>query len=155
MKMDENWDQFEPFKILEKYDFSFSPSLFEVWVNGSKNLEGTVSSELKGTVVKKDGTEKMLVTFKEKNLENEIFGEIYFDEFVTSLDRLKLLAIPSETYTENIGLLTLRIIYGSTRGNYDFKPKEPYCCNLFFQSGVLMKVTFLFSYPVKLIELLR
>lgn len=151
--MTENWDRFEPFNRIEKQNFSFQPSRFEVWSAGQMIGKGKAFSLLIGSVREKNGSILMAISYYETALLNEILEEVFFDEFISSTDRLKLMTIPTESYTENSGLLTLRIIYGPTRLNKDFYPKEPYCCNLFFQNGLISKISFSFSFPEKLIEL--
>ena len=153
MNLTENWDRFEPFNRIEKQDFSFQPSRFEIWSAGQMIGNGKASSPLIGSVREKNGAVLMAISYPETALLNEILEEVFFDEFVSSTDRLKLMTIPTETYTENMGLLTLRITYGPTRLKKDFYPKEPYCCNLFFQNGLISKISFSFSFPEKLIEL--
>jgi hypothetical protein len=151
--MTENWDRFEPFNQIEKKDFSFHPSRFEVWSKGQMIGNGNSFVPLIGSVREKNGSSLMAISYNETALFDEILEEVFFDEFISSTDRLKLVTIPTETYTENMGLLTLRITYGPTRLKKDFHPKEPYCCNLFYQNGLISKISFSFSFPEKLIEL--
>lgn len=153
MNVEENWDLFEPFNRIEKQDFSFQPSRFEVWSAGQMIGSGEAFSPLIGSVIEKNGSTLMAISYYETALLDEILEEVFFDEFISSSDRLKLMTIPTETYTENLGLLTLRIAHGPTRLQKNFFPKEPYCCNLFFKNGVISKISFSFSYPEKLIEL--
>jgi len=153
MNVIENWDRFEPFNRIEKQDFSFQPSRFEVWSAGQMIGNGKAFSSVIGTVKEKNGSFLMAISYHETALLNEILEEVFFDEFISSTDRLKLMTIPTETYTENMGLLTLRITYGPTRLQKDFFPKEPYCCNLFLENGLISKISFSFSFPEKLIEL--
>ena len=153
MNLAENWDRFEPFNRIEKKDFSFRPSRFEVWSEGQMISNGKAFSPVIGSVREKNGLILMVISYYETGLLNEILEEVFFDEFISSTDRLKLMTIPTETYTENMGLLTLRITYGPTRLQKDFYPKEPYCCNLFLQNGLISKISFSFSFPEKLIEL--
>lgn len=148
----ENWDQFEPFEKLEKLGFLFEPSKFEIWSNGNLIESGECFHSIEAKVVLKNGIEKVLVAVSETCLKEQILDEVLFDELFTFSDRLKLVTLPSETFTENLGLANLRALYGSTRTFKNFFPTEPYCCNLFLIEGKLSKITFSFCLPEKLIE---
>lgn len=149
----ENWDQFEPFKTVEKKPFLFQTNRFEVWAKGEMINSGNSTALLSASSNYLDGSTKMIITFNQDTFITELVDEVCFDEFVSSNDRLKLVTIPKETHRENLGLLNLRMVYGSTRPYKNFTPKEPYCCNLFFLDGKLSKVTFSFSFPEKLLEM--
>jgi hypothetical protein len=151
--MIENWDRFEPFKRVQKQNFSFQPSRFEIWKVGKMIDSGKVSALWTTKVFVQNGAEKMVVNFNEINLKYEISSELYFDEFVTGNDRLQLITIPNETNSENMAIMMFKMTIGATRQQKNFSSIEPYCCNLFLNNGVILKITFSFSNPEKLIEL--
>lgn len=148
----DRWDRYDPFLLVKKCEFSFSPSRFEVWSDGNMVFSGNSSTPINVRIVEKFGSEVMLVSLPEEKLRQEILEEIIFDEFVTSLDRLKLVTIPKETFTECVGLMTMRILYGPTCQMKNFHPKEPYCCNIFKENDLIKKITFSFSFPERLLE---
>lgn len=151
--MTENWDKFEPFKVVKKQGFSFQPSRYETWIDGKIANSGIVRANVIARVLSQNSSEKMCISFNEMNLENEILSELYFDEFVTQRDRLQLITIPNETNSENMAIVLLKMTIGATCQQKDFSSKEPYCCNIFLKNGVTSKITFSFSSPEKLIEL--
>ncbi len=151
--MTENWDRFEPFKGLQKQEFTFQPSRYETWMGGKMVGSGRATARIYASISHQDGDEKMLVKFDESNLKNEIVSEIIFDEFITATDRLQLITIPQVTNGENTAIAMFKMMVGATRNHKNFTQKEPYCCNLFLRSGVISKITFSFSFPEKLLEL--
>ena len=151
--MTENWDKFEPFKGLQKQEFTFQPSRYETWMGGKLIGSGKATARIYASVSHQDGDEKMLVKFNESNLKNEIVPEIIFDEFITATDRLQLITIPQVTNGENTAIAMFKMMVGATRNHKNFTQKEPYCCNIFLRNGVISKITFSFSFPEKLLEL--
>lgn len=151
--MAENWDRFEPFKEVQKQEFSFQPSRFETWIGGKLVGSGSATAMIYAVVSRQGGGEKMLVKFNESNLKSEIVPEIIFDEFITANDRLQLITIPQVTNGENNAIAMFKMAVGATRNYKNFTQKEPYCCNIFLRSGVISKITFSFSFPEKLLEL--
>lgn len=151
--MTENWDRFEPFKGLQKQEFTFQPCRYETWMGGKMVGSGKATARIHASVLNQDGEEKMLVNFNEVNLKNEIVSEIIFDEFITATDRLQLITIPQVTNGENTAIAMFKMMVGATRNHKNFTQKEPYCCNIFLRNGVISKITFSFSFPEKLIEL--
>jgi hypothetical protein len=148
----EIWDQFEPFEKLEKKGFLFEPSNFEIWSNGNLIESGKCYHSIEARVVLNNGMEKVVVFISETSLKEQILDEVLFDEFYTFSDRLRLVTLPAETFTENFGLVSLRALHGSTRTLKNFFSTEPYCCNLFLVEGKISKITFAFCLPEKLIE---
>lgn len=146
------FDNFEPFKTVQKQDFAFRPTRFETWVGGKMIASGKTTSIISAKVVVIDDTEKMEVSFSDSSLNNELANKNLFDEFITSKDRLQLITIPIETNSENMGIMMFKMTIGATRQKKNFSQNEPYCCNLFMQSGKIAKITFSYSNPEKLIE---
>lgn len=146
------FDKFEPFQQLQKQNFDFQPTRFETWKGGKMVSSGKTNSLISARVIQQDSTEKMEVTFTDSNLNNELTQKNVFDEFVTATDRLQLITIPEETNVENVAIMMFKMTVGATRQRKDFSNGEPFCCNLFIQSGRIAKVTFSYSNPEKLIE---
>lgn len=146
------FDKFEPFKVLQKQDFSFRPTRYETWIGGKMVASGKTNSIISAKVVTIENGEKMEVSFNDSELNNELAITNIFDEFITSTDRLQLITIPNETNNENMGILMFKMNIGATRNSKNFSRSEPYCCNLFMQSGKIAKVTFSYSNPEKLLE---
>jgi hypothetical protein len=151
----DNWDQFEPFKVVQKQPFAFQPNRFETWLGGKMIGSGRASAVVYADISYHDGAEKMIVKFDEINLKNEIVSEIIFDQFITATDRLQLITIPQVTNGENTAIVMFKMVIGATRAHKNFTDKEPFCCNLFMKNGVVSKITFSFSSPEKLLELYR
>ncbi len=153
MKSYQNWDRFEPFQSYDLNEHTFYPNLFEVWTNSTLIRKENFFSSIEIKIKALPNEKNFQVLFSDKTVENEIFTKVSFDRIITTLDSVRLLTIPNETYTENGILINYRSLYGITRNHHkDFLPKEPYCCDLYFRNGQLEKVTFSFSRPEKLVE---
>jgi hypothetical protein len=146
------FDKFEPFEILQKQDFAFLPTRYEIWKGGKMIVSGKTNSVINVKVITVDGEEKMEVSFNDVKLNNELANKNIYDEFVTAKDRLQLITIPNETNGQNMGIQMFKMVIGATRQQKNFNSNEPYCCNLFLQNGTIAKVTFSYSNPEKLIE---
>ncbi len=146
------FDKFEPFQGLQKQNFAFQPSRYETWVAGKMVDSGRTNAIIYANVVQREGSEKVEVTFNDQSLNNELSQKNIFDEFVTATDRLQLIVVPAETNAENVAIMMFRMTIGATRQSKNFTKSEPFCCNLFLQNGTIVKVTFSFSNPEKLIE---
>jgi len=146
------FDNFKPLQQLQKQNFDFYPTRYETWKGGKMVSSGKTNSIISARVLQQDGAEKMEVNFIDSNLNNELSQKNIFDEFLTSTDRLQLITIPEETNVENVTIMMFKKAIGATRQRKHFSNGEPFCCNLFIQSGVIAKVTFSFSNPEKLIE---
>ena len=153
--MTEKWDQFKPFKKVEKQDFTFQPSYFEIWKGGKLVLSSGVSAILSANVIFQDGCERVAINFNEPNLRDEFYPDLIFDDFVTIEDRLLLITIPENSNAETLAFKVFKQTFGPTRFRKNFSSIEPFCCNLFFKGGVLSKITFTFGNPEKLIELYK
>ncbi len=146
------FDRFDPFQKLRKEDFSFQPIRYETWIGGKMVSSGKTNFAISAKVVKQNGNEQVDVTFFDTDLNHELASSNTFDDYRTSTDRKQLLIIPEETNVENMAINMCKLLTGVTRKRKDFGSNEPFACNLFFQNGVLVKITFSFSNPEKLME---
>lgn len=156
----DTYDSFEAWQRLKVQPFSFHSNRFEIWQNGEKTASGQTGCVVKASkqqVKAGTGAKVTLENTKpsdDKSLLKEIKKENVFDIFVTSSDRLQLVKIPSSGKgNENMGLSMLKMNIGTTRETFDFERKNPYCANLFLKDDNIVKVTFSFSNPEKLVEL--
>lgn len=146
------FDKFEPFLRLNKQDFIFVPNRYEIWMKGQMIGNGNTTSEITAKVSLFDGDEKMEILFDSALLNKELATKNIFDEFITSSDRLQLITIPENTNVENMGITMFKSEIGATRNQKSFNYNEPYCCNVFLQNGAIVKITFSYSNPEKLVE---
>jgi hypothetical protein len=146
------FDTYEPFQQLKKQTFTFSPKRYETWFNGKMIESGKSTLPIYFTVITENEEEVYRVTIFDNSLFNQIANQFILDEFITANDRLQLVTLPAETNTNCMGIVALKMAIGATRHKKDFASNEPYCANLFFQNDNLVKVTFSFSNPEKLIE---
>jgi hypothetical protein len=146
------FDRFKPFENVQKQKFSFQPTRFETWKDAKMIDSGKTNSLILADVIKVDGEEKVKIQFKDQNLNDQLAIINEFDEFITSSDRLQLITIPKETTAENTAIMMFRMNLGYTREIKHFNETEPFCCNLFLQDGKIVKITFSFNNPEKLIE---
>jgi|SRR5690625_3698645 len=148
------FDKFDSYKVVKmKQDMKFIPARYELWQRGQITNSGLINSPVTIRSISDGEKEQYKVTFDDSTLRTEITTSNVFDIFVTSLDRLQLIIIPNETNSSNTALQMLKMNLGATRNSKNFDYDEPFCCNLFFQQGQLVKVTFSFSNPEKLLEL--
>ena len=146
------FDKFQPFQRLQKQDFTFQPTRYEIWRGGEVVSKGKTNSIINARIVSVEKEEKIEVSFNDINLNFDLANKNIYDEFVTANDRLQLITIPNETNSENVGIEIFKITIGATRNVKNFNSDEPYCCNLFMKNGRIAKVTFSYSSPEKLIE---
>jgi hypothetical protein len=153
------WDKFKAFQMIRKEPLMFGkpiefvPSKYQIWSKGRVINEGVTTEPIKAVVFDDGSPSKQFkVTILDRHLHGEILGNIYYDEFVTSNDRLQMLTLPQTTNTGNTAISLLKMAIGATRSAKEFASNEPFCCNLFILNNVLSKVTFSFSSPDKLIE---
>lgn len=148
------FDKFDSYKVVKmKQDMQFIPARYELWQRGQMVNSGRTNTPVTIKSISNNEREQYKVSFDDITLEAEITASNIFDIFVTSMDRLQLIIIPNETNSNNVALQMLKMNLGPTRSSKNFDYDEPFCCNLFFQQGQLVKVTFSFSNPEKLLEL--
>ena len=146
------FDKFQPFNRLIKSDFNFQPTRYEVCMNGEVIASGETSSIIQGHAVTNEDREQVRVTFVDFALMFDITPMNFFDEFVTSTDRLQLVTIPDEIDNSSLVIAPLKMLIGSTRKSKHFKHNEPYCCNIFLLQGNIAQMDFVFSNPQRLMK---
>lgn len=146
------FDRFKALARVEKFDFTFVTSRYEVWMNQKKVKYDKVVTTIVGKVIPYDDSSKVKVFVNIPELSQELADNTIFDIFVSQTDRLQLLIIPEITATDCNGLVAVRTVFGPSMKSKNFAKNEPYCCSLFFKDSKLNKVTFSFSNPGKLIE---
>jgi hypothetical protein len=147
------YDKFEPFQLLNKQDFGFFPNRYEIWQGGQMIGNGKTNNPIIATVTNIGGEDKVVVTFIDDNLNNQLAKQNIFDQFVTSSDRLQLLTVPEQSNAaNNMAIQMFKMTIGATRAFKNFSSNEAYCCNLFILNGKIDKITFSLSSPDKLIE---
>jgi hypothetical protein len=146
------FENFQPFLEIQKNDFVFTPSRYEIWMGGRMIKNGNSPIPIIAKVINIDNSEKIEITYTGNHLHDELALKNVFDLFVTAVDRLQLITIPEQTNSENMGIHSLKSVFGPTRKKMNFNRNEPYCCNLFIENGEIAKLTFSFSSPEKLLE---
>lgn len=146
------FDTYEPFQQVQKQNFDFKPTRFEIWKGGKMVKSGATNSILRAKVTQDAEGERVVITYPDPNFSDELASTNTFDEFITGNDRLQLITIPHETNVENMAIKMFKMNIGATRQRKSFSSNEPFCCNLFLQNGGLTKLTFAFSNPDKLLE---
>ncbi|MEJ7770182.1 MAG: hypothetical protein WKF70_07500 [Chitinophagaceae bacterium] len=145
------FDNFDPFKILEKENFTFQPSRYEMWIGGEMVRSGKSDRLITAEVVEVAGIQKVEVTFDDTSLHAELSPSNIFDVFVTAKDRLLLIVLTEQT-SENRGIKGFEKAFGSAMKLTNLTGNQPYCCSLFLQQGNIAKVTFSYSNPKRLLE---
>ncbi len=143
------YDNYNPFQELAPVEFDFYANNFEIWQEGKLIKKGQTNFSLICRTSQIQNTDRMVFILNE-TLGNEIKKEFIFDKIITSLDRLVLLALPKQSYHEQINMLIQ--MYESTRPMYTFQNNEPYTCSIFTKNGQISKLSFNI-YNGKLIEL--
>lgn len=156
--MSEKFDSLPAYKNAMIADFVFRPSRYEVWQDGELIDSGNVDSPLRANVRGKRGqfnkaAADILIDVGPASSIDHICSESSYDICITAGDRVQLITIPEEeNENESVGLASSRLMLGSTRKAKTFNKDEPFCCNLFFIDGNIVKVSFSISHPEKLIE---
>ncbi len=146
------YKQFEPFNELPKQNFLFYATRFEIWQNNKMINSGNTFTTIEAVVKEVDNISKVEVSINNDKMYSEIASTNIFDKFVTGRDRLQLITIPNKTNTDNMAIELLKMTIGATRDFKNFNNDEPYCCNLFIIENDIVKLTFSFACPDKLIE---
>ncbi len=146
------FDKFEPMQQIKKINFTFQPVRYETWISGKMISSGRTTSLIDAKVIFEDDVEKTRITFVDPKLNHELSTQNIFDEFVSQHDRLQLITIPENTNVEIVAFMLFRSTIGSTRKHKEFARSEPYCCNIFLFSGTIVKITFSYNNPEKLLE---
>lgn len=81
-----------------------------------------------------------------------IAQKFVFDVGFSQNDRLTYATIPKESSADCVGIIAIRNVTGVTSNAASNEKNVPYCGNMFLKYGVLVKLTFAFSNPEKLIE---
>lgn len=171
------FDNYSEVQIDSLSPIEFNPKRFELWMGGQLKNSGSVNEII--TIITKSvsGLNQISVSFRKsiEDIENEattsfvnkIFGRkdehqnlrefidshIEFDVIFTSSDRLMICKIPSHSNCENVvGLSVLKANNKHTRNDYNFSSTDPFVCSLFTINGGLVKITFSFNNPEKLLE---
>ena len=159
----DDFDTFEPGEI-GMVPWKFKPSRSELWQEG-QCIEEKQLRQTEITSCVWDSIDTMFNPlynnqengeFKDLNIESseniKIKKNLHFDRFITNNDRILMMTIPDKTNIASIGITNIKAIYGATCKEYIFEEKEPYCCSLFFQNKQLVKETFSFGSPERLLE---
>lgn len=155
-----NYDSFERWQRLEVEPFTFQASRFEVWQNGEATASGPTQCVVEASEKPVEAGIGAKIELKnvspttDGHLLDEISRSNVFDVFITSSDRLQLVKVPSSGEgQDNMGLSMMKTTIGNTRDHFDFSRKDPFCTNIFTRNKKIMKITFSFSNPEKLVEL--
>lgn len=147
------YDKYPSLQRVDKQDFGFLPSRYEIWKGGQLIESGKTNAPIIAKVLREEGKEIVGVMYVDPNVNNQIAQQQFYDEFITSNDRLMLLTVPQQTNAENnMAIQMFKMTIGATRNFKNFNPNEAYCCNLYTVNGSIEKMTFSFSNPEKLIE---
>lgn len=147
--MDPVFDKFQALNRVSIAGFVFVAIRYELWDKGkltkAKNSPSTITCTLASN-------NTFLLEIEEPSLDTDIAKKQLYDLAVSQNDRLQLLILPSETNLKSMGLTSLTTFFGATRAEKEFNYDEPYCCNLSFLQGSLVKVTFSYANPDRLLE---
>lgn len=93
-------------------------------------------------------------TILDNDIENKIYSNFEFDDCIGCYDRLLLYMKCIESNAEDIpavyALRGLRLPY--TRISKFYLPNEPVVCSIFTEKGNIVKISFTFANPERLIE---
>lgn len=143
------FDNFDAFQIVDKQNFIFNPTKFEVWEGGEAIMEGDCLTQIRGSVLPNTQVE---VSLFNSEVSQYLNATSRFDEFITQHDRLQLVVIPKITNIQNAALSLLLMVVGPTRNEKDFLPTEPFVCSLFTKDRKFAKISFTLGNPERLIE---
>lgn len=147
------YDKYPSLQRVDKQDFGFRPTRYEIWKAGQMTESGKTNMPIVAKILQENGKDIVGVMFVDPKLNDQIAQQQYYDEFITSGDRIMLLTVPQQTNAENnMAIQMFKMTIGPTRAFKNFDANEAYCCNLFTINGVIDKITFSFSNPEKMIE---
>lgn len=149
-------DTYNSIQLVSLHDFTFTPTMW------SEYQGGKLTSQMKKThvVIKcnKQGrsllrSERYLFTIESSDSQLMIAPQFEFDRCITSNDRLLCYILPRTTNAEAPVLWTLPAIgIPYTREKKVFSQDEPCAGSIFTEKGRIVKVSFTFGNPERLIE---
>lgn len=129
-------------------DFVFNPQHFVEYEDGKQKSSG--STGLKILVANK--SKKICGEIQFNDMKDKLKDTFSFDACIGSGDRLLLYSLPRQTNADIISLTVLRNICPFTQDYKIYAATEPVVCSLFTSNGFLVKVSFTFANPERLIE---
>ena len=136
------YDNFEPFKELEGFNFNFNPRNFEIYANGELQEKGLTELIIGCKKNENNGIEKVTIFIGDvlDSLNSQIKNGFTFDKIITSSDRIVLCKIPEFISHNQMNMLAT--MFGTTRDSYNFEQNEPYSCGIFTVDGNIKKLSF-------------
>lgn len=147
------YDNFPAFQKIESTTTDFSATRYETWSNG-KMVDGSkcqvhIKISPKSKLI---GRDTNAVTLNWSKGRAGIISKFTLDVGFSQNDRLTYATLPKESSGDAVGIVAMRSVIGINDSTAKISDDTPYCGNLFLKFGVLVKVTFAFSNPEKLIE---
>ena len=149
------YDKFPAFQSFQASHTFFKASRYETWQN-QKMVDGgaceTVIEFMPGH--KPNGQPTTLFRVINNGVRSaDINTDFDLDTNFSQNDRLTLATIPQVERGESLGIVGVRNMIGITDPAAVIKGNVPYCGNMFNKLGILVKMSFSFSQPDKLVEL--
>jgi len=150
-----DFDRFKSLVPITKQNFTFLPTRYEIWRNGKLEDSGETDKALVVSTVYTENKELMRVDMQDQTLHKYISDKQYFDDFISQHDRLQLVTAPMDTNISSDFLSMYPKFKGYTRERKIFGPNDSYCCNIFLKTNEIVKVSFVFASPDKVVEFYR
>ncbi|UPT65706.1 MAG: hypothetical protein M0D57_14380 [Sphingobacteriales bacterium JAD_PAG50586_3] len=154
--MENIYDKFEPFIQLPAQEFDFRSSRHEVWENGKMINGGNSNTNISCVKTLSDEKEFNIHEKSKIDLDNipsniNLNKSVIFDLLITQTDRLQLISVPDNKFINCIGLQAMKLMIGQTTNKIPLL-SNPYCCSIFLKENKILKISFSFDNPEKLIE---
>lgn len=147
-----DFDRFKSLIPIVRQNFSFLPIRYEIWTNGKLERSGDTTKVLDARIVYEENKELIKINIQDPSLFSHISEIQYFDDFISMHDRLQLVTVPMKTNISPDFLSMYSKMKGYTRERKIFGSTDSYCCNIFLKQNKIVKVSFVFSSPDKVVE---
>lgn len=140
-----------PYMELNKLEFEWNSSYYEVWQNNSTVDKQHSSIKFIGVPTLSTDIQKIKVSATDAAIFKHLNKEFEFDVYFTLEDRLVFMTLPLESNGNKI-IQTHLLSMSATRSAKNFHENEPYACSIFTINGMLAKMSLSFCNPLKAID---
>ncbi len=145
-----NFDNWPALKAFTFQDFTFRGSRYEIWREGSMVSSGNSFSCIHFFTDKKNGR---ITVMLEKTPYSHLLSPMQtYDGAICLNDRILLYVSPKNTNVTCNTLAMLSSVIGYTRDSNYYNDNEPVAASIFTVNGDVVKVSFTFANPDRLIE---
>jgi len=149
-----SYDRHPQGEDMEMFDFSFDFSKYQLWQGGKIISKDDFEGSILADVVNTNNEHNTKITIKNNNIPFIIASEIMFEVLRSGTDRMQLIHIPlldllepDEFKPKELGHNIIDVAMAMPYPN-----NQPFCCNIFTKDSKIVKITFSYVGPQRLLE---